>query len=124
MNLIQKVWSNTTLRKQIIYTVALLALYRLLVAIPMPFVDINTLMNSTTQNADGFGGFLMLLGGTIENFSILAVGLAPFINASIIIQLLTAVFPHFEELMEEGEAGQKKIQQYTRWATFPLALLQ
>lgn len=112
------------MRKKIIYTIALLALYRLFVAIPVPFVDINTLMNSTTQNSDAFGGFLMLLGGTLESFSILAVGLAPFINASIIIQLLTAVFPHFEELMEEGEAGQRKIQQYTRWATFPLALLQ
>lgn len=124
MKSLAKVWTNASLRKKILYTVAFLALYRLFVAIPMPFVNIDTLMTSTTQNTGGLGGFLMLLGGTIENFSILAVGLAPFINASIIIQLLTAVFPHFEELMEEGESGQKKIQQYTRWATFPLALLQ
>lgn len=124
MNMLQKIRSNTSLKKKIIYTVALLALYRLFVAIPVPFVDVAMLMSSTTQNTDAFGGFLMLLGGTLESFSILAVGLAPFINASIIIQLLTAVFPHFEELMEEGEAGQRKIQQYTRRATFPLALLQ
>jgi preprotein translocase subunit SecY len=124
MDYLSKLRTNTTLRQKIIYTVVILAIYRLLVAIPVPFVDITALMSSTLESDGGFGGFLMLLGGTLESFSILAVGLAPFINASIIMQLMTAVVPHFEELMEEGESGSKKIQQYTRRATFPLAFLQ
>lgn len=66
----------------------------------------------------------MLLGGSLENFSLIAVGLAPYINASIIMQLLSAVIPQLEELTEQGEVGQQKIQQYTRYITFPLAFLQ
>lgn len=66
----------------------------------------------------------MLLGGTLNNFSLIAVGLTPYINASIIMQLMTAVLPQLEELQEQGDAGTQKIQQYTRWLTFPLAFLQ
>jgi len=66
----------------------------------------------------------MFLGGSLENFSLIAVGLAPFINASIILQLLSSVVPHLEELTEQGEVGQQKIQQYTRYLTVPLAFVQ
>jgi preprotein translocase subunit SecY len=66
----------------------------------------------------------MLLGGSLEQFALVAVGLAPFINASIIMQLLGSVVPKLEELTEQGESGQQKIAQYTRYLSVPLAFLQ
>ncbi|MDP2670007.1 MAG: hypothetical protein Q8O99_03270 [bacterium] len=91
---------------------------------PVPFADIQVLHSATTQGGGGLEYFAILLGGTLENFSIIAVGLIPYINASIIMQLLTAVIPQLEELQEQGEQGSQKIQQYTRWLSFPLAFLQ
>lgn len=103
----------------------MLALYRLLVLIPVPFVDISVLVERTLDtSSSGLGYFVMFLGGSLENFSLIAVGLAPYINASIIFQLLSAVIPHLEELTEQGEVGQQKIQQYTRYLTVPLAFVQ
>ena len=101
----------------------ILLIYRLLVVIPVPFVDIDQLVQQTIDSS-GLWYFVMLLGGSLENFSLIAVGLAPYINASIIMQLLSAVIPQLEELTEQGEVGQQKIQQYTRYITFPLAFLQ
>lgn len=103
----------------------MLALYRLLVLIPVPFVDIAVLVERTLDtSSSGLGYFVMFLGWSLENFSLIAVGLAPYINASIIFQLLSAVIPHLEELTEQGEVGQQKIQQYTRYLTVPLAFVQ
>lgn len=125
MQLISQIRNNEWLRKKILYTIAVLAIYRLFVTIPVPTANITTLLNSTLgQGSSELGSFLMLLWGSIERFSLVAVWLAPFINASIIMQLLTAVIPSLEELTEEGEQGQMKIQQYTRYLTFPLALIQ
>lgn len=107
------------------FTIGMLALYRLLVLIPVPFVDIAVLVERTLDtSSSGLGYFVMFLGGSLENFSLIAVGLAPYINASIIFQLLSAVIPHLEELTEQGEVGQQKIQQYTRYLTVPLAFVQ
>ncbi len=116
--------SNRSVRKKILWTLGLLAVYRFLVYIPVPFVDITAWATSTIQSGGGLEYFAMLLGGTLEQFSILAVGLIPYINASIIMQLLTAVLPQLEELQEQGEQGTQKIQQYTRWLAFPLAFVQ
>jgi len=103
----------------------MLALYRLLVLVPVPFVDISVLVERTLDTSSSWlGYFVMFLGWSLENFSLIAVGLAPFINASIIFQLLSAVIPHLEELTEQGEVGQQKIQQYTRYLTVPLAFVQ
>ena len=103
----------------------MLALYRLLVLIPVPFVDIAVLVERTLDTSSSWlGYFVMFLGWSLENFSLIAVGLAPYINASIIFQLLSAVIPHLEELTEQGEVGQQKIQQYTRYLTVPLAFVQ
>lgn len=102
----------------------LLALYRLLVFLPVPFVNIDNLVNSSQLAWNGLEYFAMLLGGSLEQFSIIAVWLGAYINASIIVQLLTAVVPALEELQEQGETGTMKIQQYTRWLTFPLAFIQ
>jgi len=121
---LQSLFTNPVLRKKIIYTLVGLAIYRLLVIIPVPFVNIDSLMSQTQQAADGLGNFLMLFGWSLDNFSIVAVGLGPFINASIIIQLLTVVIPHFEELQEMGEQWSKQLQIYMRYITFPLAFVQ
>lgn len=122
---IQDVFENKGLKKKIIFTLAMLAVYRLLVFIPVPFVDITALMGKTLNaSTSGVGYFVMLLGWALDSFSIIAIGLAPYINASIIMQLMGTVIPKLEELTEQWEAGQQKIQQYTRYLTLPLAFLQ
>lgn len=124
MEQLRKIFSNPTLKRRILITLWLLALYRLLVFIPVPFADIDVLVNFTNLENSSLSYFALLLGGTLDQFSLLAVGLAPYINASIIIQLLNWVIPKLEQLQEEWEIGQKKIGQITRWLTFPLAFLQ
>lgn len=122
---LQEIRENPSIKKKIIFTLVMLALYRLLVFIPVPFVDITALMAKTITTGDsGVGYFIMLLGWSLEQFSLIAIGLAPFINASIIMQLLGSVVPKLEELTEQGDAGQQKIQQYTRYLSVPLAFLQ
>jgi preprotein translocase subunit SecY len=110
-------------RKKILFTALILFVFRLLAHIPVAGVDIAQLKNLFAQNQ--FLGLLDIFsGGTLANFSIMALGLNPFINASIILNLLTMVFPKLEELSKEGDTGRKKINQYTRFLTVPLALLQ
>ena len=92
--------------------------------IPVPFANIDILMSQTNSATEGLGYFVMLFGGSLDQISIIAVGLTPFINASIIVQLLTVVIPHFEDLQELGEQGTKQLQTYMRYMTFPLAFLQ
>jgi len=122
---LQDIVESKTIRNKVLFTLAMLAAYRLLVLIPVPFVNIDTLLQATmSADNSGLGYFVMLLWWSLENFSIIAAGLSPFINASIIIQLMTAVVPKLEELTEQWEAGQMKIQQYTRYLTVPLAFLQ
>lgn len=110
-------------RKKIIFTGFIFLVARVFAHIPVPGVNIAQLQSLFTQNQ-----FLALLdvfsGGTLANFSIMALGLNPYINASIIFQLLGMVFPKIEELQKEGEAGRQKINQYTRMLTVPLAILQ
>ena len=122
---IQEVFQNKSLKNKIIFTICMLALYRLLVFIPVPFVDIWALMTKTLDATNsGLGYFVMLLGGALDSFSLIAIGLAPYINASIIMQLMGTVVPKLEELTEQGEAGQQKIAQYTRYLSVPLAFVQ
>lgn len=125
MKKISTVFSNKTIRNKILITLWLLAIYRLLVFIPVPFADISTLL-SHTLGATGseYGYFVMLLGGALDQFSFIAIGISPYITASIIMQLAGVVFPAVEELTEQGEVGQAKINQYTRYLTLPLAFLQ
>ncbi len=121
---LQDMFWNKNVRKKLLITLWLLALYRLLVYIPVPFVDIDAMRNATVWAWSWLEYFAMLLWGTLEQFSLIAVWLIPYINASIILQLLTAVIPKLEELQEQGQQWTQKIQQYTRWLTFPLAFLQ
>jgi preprotein translocase subunit SecY len=111
------------IRKKIIFTGFILIVFRLAAHIPVPGVDTQALRKLFSQNQ--FLGLLDIFsGGTLANFSILALGLNPYINASIVFQLLTMVIPSLEELSKEGEYGREKINQYTRLVTIPLAALQ
>lgn len=113
------------LHKKILYTLGFLAIYRIGVHIPIPGVDTPALGEFfRTQGANLFGMFNMFSGGALERFSIFALGVMPYISASIIAQLLTVVVPHLEQLSKEGEAGRKKITQYTRYGTIVLAIIQ
>lgn len=123
---IKKVWHTEHIRKKIIFTVLMIAVYKLLSAIPVPGVNVDLLTafsESLRQNTQ-LAFFGSLMGGGLEQFSIILMGLAPYINATIIIQLLAVVVPSLEALKKEGEQGQKKLNNYTRWLTIPLALLQ
>ena len=116
---------NKNLMKKIGFTLMVLLLYRLLVHVPVPFVNIDVIMSHMWSISNtGLGYFVMMLWGSLENFSIIAIWLSPYINASIIMQLLWAIVPKLEELTEQWEAWQKKIQQYTRYLSIPLAFLQ
>ena len=110
-------------RRKILFTALVFVVARIFAHIPVPGVNIAQLQALFSQNQ-----FLSLLdvfsGGTLANFSVMALGLNPYINASIIFQLLTMVFPKLEEIQKEGEAGRQKINQYTRMLTVPLAALQ
>jgi preprotein translocase subunit SecY len=113
------------LRKRIFFTFAMLAIYRVGVAIPTPGIDGQALANFFEQARNTVFGLVNLFsGGALERFSIFALGIMPYISASIILQLLTVVLPPLERLSKEGELGRRKITQYTRYSTIGLALLQ
>lgn len=110
-------------RKKILFTALILIIFRVFAHIPVSGVDLAQLKALFTQNQ--FLGLLDIFsGGTLANFSVMALGLNPYINASIIMQLGTLVFPKLEELQKEGESGRQKINQYTRYLTVPLAAIQ
>ncbi len=113
------------LRRRVLFTLIMLAVYRIGVQIPTPGINGEALSAFFTQNAGTlFGMFNMFSGGALENFSIFALGIMPYISASIIIQLLTVVIPQLEALKKEGEAGNRKITQYTRYGTVVLSVIQ
>ncbi len=113
------------LRQRILFTLGLLIVYRLGTYIPVPGIDGNALKDFMDQAASGLGGILsMFTGGALGRMGIFALGIMPYISASIIVQLLTSLVPSLENLKKEGEAGRKKINQYTRFGTVALALFQ
>ncbi len=113
------------LRKRLLITVLLLTIYRLGVAIPTPGVNAHALTAFFSQNSGTlFGLFNLFTGGAFEHFSIVTLGIMPYISAAIIIDLLTAVFPYLEKLKKEGELGRKKIVQYTRYGTVVISIIQ
>ncbi len=115
----------TELRQRILFTIGLLIVYRLGTYIPVPGIDAVALRNFMEQAQQGIGGLLnMFTGGAISRMGIFALGIMPYISASIIIQLMTAMVPQLEQLKKEGEQGRKKINQYTRYGTVVLATFQ
>lgn len=121
----QNIFKIPELKKRIIYTFALLSVYRIGVHVPAPGIDA-TALASFFAKAKGtlLGLFDMFSGGALERLSVFALGIMPYISASIILQLLTVVIPHLERLSKEGEQGRKKITQYTRYGTVVLSIIQ
>ena len=115
----------TDLRNRILFTLGLLIVYRLGTFIPVPGIDGVALQEFMEQAQQGIGGILtMFTGGALGRMGIFALGIMPYISASIIVQLLTSMVPQLEQLKKEGEQGRKKINQYTRYGTVLLALFQ
>jgi preprotein translocase subunit SecY len=122
---VKNMMSIPDLRKRIFYTLALLAVYRIGVVIPTPGVNAQAMQEFFQQTQGTVLGFLDLFsGGAMRRVSIFALGIMPYISASIILQLLTVVWPYLEKLSKEGELGRRKITQYTRYLTVALALIQ
>lgn len=121
----QNILKLPELKKRILYTFALLFVYRIGVHIPTPGIDGGALASFFAQ-AKGtlFAMFDMFSGGALERLSVFALGIMPYISASIILQLLTVVIPHLERLSKEGDQGRKKITQYTRYCTVLISIIQ
>jgi len=118
-----KIWQYKDLRNKILVAAGLLLLTRLLAHIPLPGVNYEQLQLFFQQN-QAFGLLNMFSGGTMSSFSIILMGVGPYITSSIIFQLLGMIFPAIEEIQKEGEAGKQKINQWTRLGTIPLAIIQ
>ena len=116
-------WRIPELRKKIIYTFGMLLLYRLLCCIPVPGVNIAA-VSDAVKNFSVLDFMNMMTGGSFQNMTIMAMGITPYINASIILQLLTVAIPTLEKLAKEGPEGRKKITEWTRYLTVALAFIQ
>ncbi|OGD96058.1 preprotein translocase subunit SecY [Candidatus Curtissbacteria bacterium RIFCSPHIGHO2_12_FULL_38_9b] len=118
-----KIFKIKDLRGKILFTAFIFLIFRIFAFVPVPGVDLQSLKKLFSESQ-----LLSLLdifsGGTLANFSVMSLGLNPYINASIIMQLLQLVFPKLEELAKEGESGREKITQYTRYLTVPLTVIQ
>ena len=116
-------WRVPELRKRVLFTALVLALYRLGSWIPAPGVNSEQIQGYFNNNGGGtiLGLLSVFSGGALARFSLFALGIMPYVTASIILQLLTVVIPKLEELQKEGEAGMAKINQYTRYLTVALA---
>ena len=122
-----KSFKNKDMRKRILAVIGILVAYRILAHIPVPLGDTETFRQAVDKIVSGtdLGGFINLIsGGGLTNLSIILVGLSPYITASIVMQLLTKAIPRLEELNKDGETGRRKINQWTRIISIPLAVLQ
>lgn len=116
-------WKIPEVRNGMLFVLGMMVLFRVAAHIPLPGVDLVALRRFFEAN-QVLGLLNLFSGGTLENFSVVALGVAPYITASIIFQLLGMIVPAIEEIQKEGEAGQRKINQWTRLATIPLAIIQ
>lgn len=123
MEKIEKIWRYSDLRNKVLVVVGLLLLTRLLAHIPLPGVDLARLQ-AFFQGNQAFGLLNMFSGGSMSNFSIILMGVGPYITSSIVFQLLGMIIPSIEQIQKEGEAGKQKITQWTRMATIPFAIIQ
>nr|WP_284047224.1 preprotein translocase subunit SecY [Guyparkeria hydrothermalis] len=115
----------TELRQRIFFVIMVLVVYRIGTFIPLPGIDVDVMKALFEQNSGGILGMVnMFSGGALSRMSLFALGVMPYISAAIIVQLLTAVVPSLEKLKKEGEAGRRKITQYTRYGTLGLGLVQ
>jgi preprotein translocase subunit SecY len=123
---LRQLWHSADLRRRILITLALLVIYRTTAHITVPGTDAFALAEylNNRGSAGAIGVFAALTGGAIDNFSVVMLGLSPYINASIIIQLCTVIFPKLEAISKEGIQGQQQLNRYMRWLSFPLGFLQ
>jgi preprotein translocase subunit SecY len=123
LSTLRNAWRTPELRNKLLYTLFFVAIYRIGNHIPVPGVDTNALKN-LANSGTLFGFYDLISGGAFSKFNIFAMGVIPYINASIVMQLLTIAIPYLEQLSKEGEDGRKKIQNYTRYAAVGFAVLQ
>jgi preprotein translocase subunit SecY len=122
---IKNIFKIEDLRARLLYTLAIITLYRLGKYITLPGIDPSQLANLRSQTSSGIMGLLdMFSGGAFSTASVFALGIMPYISASIVVQLLGIVFPHFQKLQKEGESGRRKLNQYTRYLTVLVLILQ
>jgi len=122
---LRNIWDIPDLRKRVLFTLGLLAVYRLGNVIPTPGINATALIDFFEQNRGNWFGLVdMFSGGNLAKVTIFALGIMPYISSSIILQLLTVVWPFLEKLSKEGELGRRKITQYTRYGTIVLAIIQ
>lgn len=122
---LKNAWKIVDLRKKILFTLFIILIFRIGSVIPVPFIDPAELASSMTSDSNPFLTFYSALsGGALQYGTIFAMGVTPYINSSIIMQLLTVAIPYLERLTKEGEEGQKKIAKYTRFCTVILGLIQ
>src|SRR3989338_3748258 len=123
---LRQLWHSEELRKRILVTLGFLFVYRLVAHITVPGADPFALKQFLDSREAGgvMGVFAALTGGALDNFSVVLLGLSPYINASIIVQLCTVIFPKLESISKEGAQGQQTLNRYTRWLSLPLTFLQ
>ena len=120
---LRNAWKVTDIRKKILYTLFIVLIFRVGSAIPVPFIDIQVLKNAIDESSDLMAYLTLMSGGGFSDASIFALSITPYINASIIIQLLTVAIPALERMAQNGEEGRKKLGQITRYVTVLLGLL-
>lgn len=123
LSLLKRIFTLKDLRNKILFTLLIIVLYRILAHVPLPGVDARGL-SDFMQNNQVLGMLDLFSGGSVGRFSLVMLGVGPYITASIVIQLLTVAVPAFEELQKEGEYGKQKLNQYTRYLSIPLALIE
>ena len=123
LTILRRVFKAPDLRKKVLLTVFLLLVFRIIAHIPVPGIDTERLKSFFSQNQ--YLGLLdVFSGGSLTRFSIAAMGVNPYINATIIVQLLTMIVPKLEEISKDGERGRHQMNQYMRYLTVPLAAIQ
>lgn len=122
-NTLTQAWRVKEVRNGLLFVIAMMVVFRVAANIPLPGIDLVALRRFFEAN-QLLGLLNVFSGGTMSNFSIVALGVGPYITSSIVFQLLAMIVPRLEEIQKEGESGQKRINQWTRWLTVPLAVVQ
>ena len=125
MDSLKNIFTVSDLRNRVLFTLGMLGVFRLGGRIPTPGINAAALQELANQTRNTmFGLYDMFSGGNLSKVTIFALGIMPYISASIILQLLTVVWPYLEKLSKEGELGRRKITQYTRYGTIALSIVQ
>ena len=122
---VQDIWKIEELRSKILLTLSLMVVYRLAAQVPLPGIDPTQLTGLANKTSDGLLGLLnAFTGGAFAKASVMALGIMPYISASIVVQLMGIAVPYLQKLQKEGESGRKKINQITRWLTIAILIIQ